>query len=397
LASSDRPLDVDPPGDAVGRVTRAGLPRRAIGSLGGWRSDGAARWVFIWPSVILILLLSIFPLVASLTLAFSRLVFQRGSVDIDFVGFNNFAVLLFGTERTHLLGLLKPPTPLGWLILGLAAALVARAFIGAVRGGRLSPLGLLLRATAGLLLLGLLWLVVHVLFSDGGRPGSLVVTLIFVFAGIAVQYLLGLGLAILAVQPLRGRRFFRVVFLLPLTITPVGVGYMFRMMTDTGKGPLEPVFASLGLQGYTWVTDPWAARIAVIIGDAWQWAPFVFIVLLAALEGQDQEVGEAAFVDGASRWQTFRHITLPAILPVSTTIVLIRMIEGFKIVDMPNILTGGGPGTATQSLTLQAYLDWRTLNLGRSAAVAYILLILVTVIATAYVSWVRRRVAEPAR
>jgi multiple sugar transport system permease protein len=397
LASSDRPLDVDPPGDAVGVTRSGGLPRRAIGSLGGWRSEGAARWVFIWPSVVLILLLSIFPLVASLTLAFSRLVFQRGSVDIDFVGFSNFAVLIFGTERTHLLGLLKPPTPLGWLVFGLAAAFVLRALVRAARSGRVGILGLLLRAMAGLLLLGLLWLVVHVLLSDGGRPGSLVVTLVYVFAGIAVQYALGLGLAILAVQPLRGRRFFRVVFLLPLTITPVGVGYMFRMMTDTGKGPLEPLFGAIGLQGYTWVTDPWAARIAVIIGDAWQWTPFVFIVLLAALEGQDQEVGEAAFVDGASRWDTFRHITLPAILPVSTTIVLIRMIEGFKIVDMPNILTGGGPGTATQSLTLQAYLDWRTLNLGRSAAIAYILLILVTVIATAYVSWVRGRVTEEAR
>jgi multiple sugar transport system permease protein len=246
-----------------------------------------------------------------------------------------------------------------------------------------------------MIVVGLVWLVVQTLFSEGGRPGSLVVTIVYVVAGIGVQYVLGLGLAILAVQPLRGRRFFRVVFLLPLTITPVGVGYMFRMMTDTGKGPLEPLFGALGLTGYTWVTDPWAARVAVIIGDAWQWTPFVFIVLLAALEGLDQEVKEAAFVDGASQWQSFRHITIPAILPVSTTIVLIRLIEGFKIVDMPNILTGGGPGTATQSLTLQAYLDWRTLNLGRSAAIAYILLILVTFIATAYVGWVRRR-TEPA-
>ena len=72
------------------------------------------------------------------------------------------------------------------------------------------------------------------------------------------------------------------------------------------------------------------------------------------------------------------------------TIILIRMIEGFKIVDMPNILTGGGPGTATQSLTLEAYIDWRSLNLGSSAAIAYILLIMVTVIASAYIAWTRR-------
>ena len=221
-------------------------------------------------------------------------------------------------------------------------------------------------------------------------------TLIFVFGGIAVQYLLGLGLAILATQQLPWRRFFRVVFLIPLTITPVGVGYMFIMMTDTSKGPIEPLWVALGLRNFSWVNDPWLARIAVIIGDTWQWTPFVFIVLLAALEGLDQEVREAALVDGASRWQSFVHITLPAILPVTTTIVLIRMIEGFKIIDMPNILLGGGPGTATQSMSLQAYLDWRTLNLGRSAAIAYLLLILVTLIATAYVSIVRRRVTDVA-
>ena len=393
MASSGRPLDLDPRGVTPPHVTRGPrLNRRAIASLGGWRSDGAARWVFIWPSVIVILFLSIFPLVTSLTLAFSKLVFSKGRVEVDFVGFQNFQILLFGTERTHLLGLLKPPTPLGWVIFGLGAALLVRVVARGLTPGRVRPLGVVLRVAGAVLGAGLLWLVVQTLFSDGGRPGSLVVTIVYVFAGIVVQFLLGLGLAILAVQPLRGRRFFRVVFLLPLTITPIGVGYMFRMMTDTGKGPLEPVFALLGMGQYTWVTDPWAARIAVIIGDAWQWTPFVFIVLLAALEGLDQEIREAAFVDGASHWQIFRHITIPAILPVSTTIVLIRLIEGFKIVDMPNILTGGGPGTATQSLTLQAYLDWRTLNLGRSAAIAYILLLLVTVIATAYVGWARGRI-----
>jgi multiple sugar transport system permease protein len=101
---------------------------------------------------------------------------------------------------------------------------------------------------------------------------------------------------------------------------------------------------------------------------------------------------EASHVDGASRWQAFRHITIPAILPVSLTVILIRMIEAFKIVDLPNILTNGGPGTATESITLQAFFDWRTQALGRSAALAYTLLILVTVVATAYVNLARRRV-----
>src|SRR5947207_3167083 len=98
-----------------------------------------------------------------------------------------------------------------------------------------------------------------------------------------------------------------------------------------------------------------------MIGDTWQWTPFMFIILLAALEGISLEPIEAAIVDGANRWQLFRYITWPSILPVTSTLVLIRMIESFKIIDLPNVLTNGGPGTATESLSLNAYFAWRTL------------------------------------
>jgi multiple sugar transport system permease protein len=388
LASDTESLTVD------GQAPETRQPRRAITSLGALRSDGTARWLFIWPTVLFILVLSLFPLVASLALSLSKLAFQKGGVDLKFIGFANYQQLLFGLERSHFLGVLKPPSPIGWAILIATIVVVAYAWTRSVRGGRVGPFGLVLRLFGGVLVVGFVWLLVQALASDGGRPGALIVTMIFVFVGIALQYLLGLGLALLAVQQVPWRRFFRIVFLIPLTITPVGVGYMFLMLTDTSKGPLEPLWVALGLRHFTWVTDPWLARAAVIIGDTWQWTPFVFIVLVAALEGLDQEVHEAALTDGASRWQSFRHLTFPAILPVTTTIVLIRLIEGFKIIDMPNILLGGGPGTATQSMTLQAYIDWNTLNLGRSAAVAYLLLVLVTVVATVYVSLVRRRVTE---
>jgi len=395
LASSGRPLQENPEEPVpTGSALRDRATRRATESLDAWRSDGAARWLFIWPAVLLILVLSIYPLVASVALSISKLAFHQGGVDLKLIGFSNYQQLLFGLERSHFLGVLKTPNAIGWAIFGATAILSAVAWVRTARSGKIGAIGLLLRLIGGLLLVGSVWILVQALASEGGRPGALIVTLIFVFAGIALQYALGLGLALLLVQQVPWRRFFRVVFLIPLTITPVGVGYMFLMMTDTSKGPLEPIWVALGLRNFTWVNDPWLARLAVIIGDTWQWTPFVFIVLLAALEGLDQEVREAALVDGASRWQAFRNITLPAILPVTTTIVLIRLIEGFKIIDMPNILLGGGPGTATQSLTLQAYIDWNTLNLGRSAAVAYLLLILVSVVATVYVSFVRRRVTE---
>ena len=378
----------------MGSAPRRTAARRATDTLGAWRSDGAARWLFIWPAVLLILALSLFPLVASVALSLSKLAFNPGGVSLDFIGFFNYQQLLFGLERSHFLGVLKTPTPLGWAILAGIAALAVVAWLRSARSGRVGPVGLVLRLICGIILVVFVGIFVQTLASDGGRPGAVIVTFIFVFAGIVLQYGLGLGLAMLAVQAVPWRRFFRILFLIPLTITPVGVGYMFLMMTDTSKGPLEPIWVALGLRNFTWVTDPWLARLAVVIGDTWQWTPFVFIVLLAALESLDQEVREAALVDGASRWQSFRHITAPALLPVTTTIVLIRIIEGFKIIDMPNILLGGGPGTATQSMTLQAYIDWNTLNLGRSAAIAYLLLIIVSVVATVYVSFVRRRVTD---
>jgi multiple sugar transport system permease protein len=345
--------------------------------------------VFLWPALLVVLGLSIFPLIVSLYLSLSRLRFTASGIEIKLSGLNNYQVLLLGSQQVHLIGLLKPPTPVGWAIFIVLTALLVWAFGRAVRGG-VRPLGLLLRAIGGLLGVGLAWLLVLSTFSEGGRPGTLFVTLTYVFVGLAFQYALGLGLALLVTLRLPGRRFFRILFLLPMMITPVGVAYLFQMLTDTGRGPFVPVFQAVGLGNFTWTTDPWLARMAVMIGDIWQWTPFLFIVLLAALEGQDQEVLEASHVDGASSWQAFRHITIPAILPVSTTVILIRMIEAFKIVDLPNILTNGGPGTATESVTLQAYFAWRTQALGSSAALAYILLIIVTIAATAYVNLIRR-------
>ena len=128
-----------------------------------------------------------------------------------------------------------------------------------------------------------------------------------------------------------------------------------------------------------------------MIGDAWQWIPFMFIVLLVAIESQPQDQREAALVDGASRWQIFRYVTWPAILPVSVTVILIRVIEAFKIIDLPNVLTNGGPGIASESMTLHAFVAWRALDLGGSAAVAYMLLFVVVFVCMSLLAFVRAR------
>ena len=356
-------------------------------------TERIAGSVFIWPAVLVVLFLAIFPLIISLYLSVSRFQFVPGGFEFRFVGLANYRKLLVGSESTHFLGVMANPSPLGWLVLAVAAALMVRGLVGYVRSRQRSVGGLIGRVVA-LVLGSLLVLLLVQTLSLGGRPGTVVVTLLYVFVGIAFQYALGLSLALLTTQHLPGRRFFRVVFLLPMMITPVGIAYMFRMLTDTQQGPLKPIWQALGLGLFSWVNNPWGARAAVMIGDIWQWTPFMFIVLLAALEGQSVELVEAALVDGANRRQTFWYITLPQILPVTTTLILIRMIEAFKIVDLPNVLTNGGPGTATESLTLQAFITWRTLDLGGSAAIAYLLLFLVTFVGLSYASVVRRRVVE---
>ena len=349
--------------------------------------------IFILPAVLVVLLLSIFPLIISLYLSLSRLKFVTGGFEINFVGLANYGRLLSGTEKTHFLGVIANPSLLGWLIFGAVVVFMVFHLARYIRSQQYSLRGLVGKILPIVLVSLLLWLVVATT-SSSGRPGTMVVTILYVLIGIFFQYILGLGLAVLVTQRLPGRRFFRVIYLLPMMITPVGVAYMFRMLTDTQKGPFYPIWNMLGLVNFSWVNIPWGARAAVMIGDIWQWTPFMFIVLLAALEGQSGEMMEAAQVDGANRWQTFWNITIPQILPVSTTLVLIRMIESFKIVDPPNVLTNGGPGTATESLTLQAYIYWRSLDLGGSAAVAYMLLFLITFIGLSYVNLVRSPAVE---
>jgi len=223
---------------------------------------------------------------------------------------------------------------------------------------------------------------------SGNQWGTLLNTLFYVVVGCSIQFVIGLMLAFLCSQPVIGKNFFRVLFFIPLMITPLGVGYAFKMILDVTKGPFKPFWQLVGLGNWAWSTDAWAARWFVILGDSWQWIPFIFIVLLAALENVPKDHVEAAQVDGASGFQIFREITWPQILPVAATVMLIRMIEAFKIVDLPNIMTAGGPGIATESMTLHSVFLWRANDMGDSAAVAYLLLILTVVVCSSFFNYV---------
>lgn len=357
------------------------------------RLDASAKYVLLLPAIFIVLLLAIFPLLISLYLSFSRFRFVRGGFEITFIGFRNFEKLLFGSEQRHLIGKLSAIPLTSGILLALFVGVMLVMLYRYVRSPRYRLFGFIMRIITIIFASGLATIMVATLNGDG-LPGTLVVTLLFVFGGVALQYVIGLGLAMLLTQNLPAKRFFRVIFLLPMMITPVGIGFLFKMMTDTSKGPFSPIWKFIGLGNFSWIGQGDTARLAVIIGDTWQWTPFMFIILLAALEGVSRETIEAALVDGTNRLQMFRFIILPEIIPVSATVILIRMIEAFKIIDMPNILTGGGPGTATETLTLQAYVGWRSGDLGGSAALSYILLIVVTFLAVVFVNFIRRRLLE---
>jgi len=349
--------------------------------------DRQADRLFILPAVVAILAFSIFPLLVSAYLAVSRFQLTAGGYQIRYIGWLNFKKILTGSEQFHFLGTFAPIPWFAWILPLLALLFVGRGLRLYLTTGRVTVLGAIGRAISAALIVALATLIAATCGPHGGL-GTVSVTLMYVVIGVSFQFLLGLGLAMLCAQRIRGRGFFRVVFMIPLMVTPVGVAYTFRMMADMTQGPLSPLWRLLGLGDLTWASQGWSARLVVMVGDAWQWIPFIFIVLLAAIEGQSREQVEAASLDGAGFWRIFRDITWPEIAPVAATVVLIRVIEAFKIIDLPNILTNGGPGIATESLTLHSFIYWRTLDLGGSAAVAYSLLFISTVFSVSFFNFV---------
>jgi multiple sugar transport system permease protein len=220
------------------------------------------------------------------------------------------------------------------------------------------------------------------------------VTLTFVIGAVALQYCVGLGVAILLNQEVRFRRFFRVVFLIPMMLTPAAVGYVGRMLFNEGIGPINDIIKHLGGPLVKWMTSTTLALPTLILVDTWEWTPFMMIVLLAGLQALPPEVFESARVDGASSWQTFQHITFPMLLPVSITVIVIRGLEAFKLFDIVMVMTGGGPGTSTETVTMYAYqVSMKNGNLGYASAIAYALLIMITIFTMLFLAILRRRVA----
>lgn len=232
------------------------------------------------------------------------------------------------------------------------------------------------------------------LFDDDTLRVAFRNTIFFTVTATIIEYALGLFLALMVLQVSVGQRFFRVLFLLPMMISPAAVGYIIgRMLFSETQGPVNFLLHKVGLPFVPWISNPQVAPWTIVLTDVWQWTSFMFILLLAGLQALPTEPFEAARVDGASRWQMFWQITFPLLLPVSVTAVLIRSLELFKLIDLVRVITAGGPGTATQTVTLYVYdLALTRGDMGYGATVSYALLILVIVVATLYLNGTRRAV-----
>ncbi len=219
------------------------------------------------------------------------------------------------------------------------------------------------------------------LFTDANLHNGLRVTLTFVIVTVTVQMLLGFALALLLNREMRGKSVLRAIMVLPLFATPVAVGYLSITLFYEINGPINELLRALGGSGIPWLSNPFWALVAVIIIDIWQWTPFVFLVSLAALQGLPADLYEAAEVDGASAWQSFRSITLPLMTPILWLILLLRLVEAFKVFDIPTSLTLGGPGRATEVYSLFTYRTaLRFFDHGYAAAQGFLLLFIVSLI-----------------
>ncbi|MCD2179980.1 carbohydrate ABC transporter permease [Rhizobium sp. C1] len=205
--------------------------------------------------------------------------------------------------------------------------------------------------------------------------------MVFYTLAIAVEYAIAFGLALLLNQEIVARKFWRVVFLMPLMLSPVAVGWMVgKSMLETRFGPVARLARWFGWENPSFFGDPLTAKITIMIMDAWTFIPFMMIMLLAGLQSLSREVLEAAEVDGATKWQRFWQVIFPLMLPVSVTAVMIRIIFKLKLADIIITVTSGGPGGATDSVTSFIYREYRDRsNVGYGTLLALVYLVIIVV------------------
>jgi multiple sugar transport system permease protein len=216
------------------------------------------------------------------------------------------------------------------------------------------------------------------LFESSEFINSLVLTAAFVVVTISLELLVGLAIALLINQNMRGLNWFRLIVSLPLMMAPSVAGLQFRFLFADQYGAIDAILQKVGIAGPLWFVEPWYARAAILISNLWLATPFVVLVLLAAMANLPKEPFEAARLDGAGPLQALRYLLLPMLKPALLIIIVVRMSDAFKMFDLVYNLTGGGPGRSTDVLSNYIYRESFTrAHFAQGAAASFVLVALV--------------------
>jgi multiple sugar transport system permease protein len=231
------------------------------------------------------------------------------------------------------------------------------------------------------------------LLSDQYFWSALEISGIFAVGVTALELLLGLGMAILLDELHFLKNIVNAVILIPLMVTPVVVGLIWRYMFDPSNGLIYYFLSFIpGGSQFGGLTSTHTALFSAMVVDTWEMTPFIILVLLAGLSALPGDLYEAARIDGASRWQEFRYITLPLLLPILLLVTLIRFMDSFRTFDAVYILTGGGPGISTEMISLYDFdTAFKTFQLGYGMTLSVVTLLLLIMLSFVLVRLIRRR------
>jgi multiple sugar transport system permease protein len=212
-------------------------------------------------------------------------------------------------------------------------------------------------------------------------------TLKFMFFAVIIETFLGLVMAlIIQNKKKRVAKIYRILFLLPTLLPPVTVALIWQMMLSNSRGVINQLLSYIGLGPYNWLQDVQLAMPSIILIDVWQWSPFAFLLIYAAIQTVPKTQYEAAMIDGASWGAKFIYITIPNISQAIFVVILLRTIDTFRLFDKVNILTKGGPANTTTTITQYIYQNGvNNLKVGYGSAVSILMVLMVLLLSSVYI------------
>ncbi|MBK9443881.1 MAG: sugar ABC transporter permease [Comamonadaceae bacterium] len=215
-------------------------------------------------------------------------------------------------------------------------------------------------------------------FSEPRFLQALVRTFTFTLFAVAIQVVLGVAIALILNRAFLGKSIAKLLLLLPLVATPVAVGIVFNLFYDPTIGLLNFALDAVGLPQGRWVSSESTVIASLVMVDVWQWTPMITLIVLAGLAGLSEEPVEAARVDGASEWQILRYVTIPMVMPVILTAMILRLIDALKTFDIIFAMTGGGPGYASETLNIMGFkYSFEYFRMGQSSVILVALFLVV--------------------